>query len=146
VPVAPAGGFAGMLAGLILINPLLSALGGIAGAALGALKEVPIDEEFIKKLSEDLKPGSSALFVAARKGEPETIIEALETCPGQVLRTSLSHRAEDKLRTALKKVNEFRILRFLFAYIQCWCAADIHTQNFGPKYWIDPMATFPVFF
>jgi uncharacterized membrane protein len=37
---------------------------------------------------------------------PETIIEALETYQGKVLQTSLSHRDEDKLRTALQKVNE----------------------------------------
>jgi uncharacterized membrane protein len=111
VPTALAGGFAGMLAGLILINPFFAAIGGITGAAMGtafgALKEIGISEDFIEKLSEDLKPGASALFVATRKGKSETIIEALQTYRGKVLQTSLSHREEDKLRTALQKVDGF---------------------------------------
>lgn len=111
VPVALAGGFVGMLAGLILINPLIAALGGITGAALGtalgALKDVGIDENFIKNLSENLKPGSSALFVATRKGNPEIIIEALKSYKGKILQTTLSHRNEAKLKEALKKADKF---------------------------------------
>lgn len=108
VPAALAGGFAGMLAGLILINPVIAAFGGITGTALGAaagaLADVGISEDFMKKLSEDLKPGSSALFVATRKSKPAIIIEALKSYEGKILQTTLSHTDEDRLRTALKEV------------------------------------------
>jgi len=110
VPVALGGGFVGMLAGLILINPVLAAIGGISGAALGAvagaLKDAGISEDFMKDLSENLKPGASALFVATRQGQPDIIIEALKSYRGKILQTSLSHRDENKLRTALQKANE----------------------------------------
>ena len=109
VPVALGGGFVGMLAGLILINPVLAAIGGITGAALGAgvgaLKDVGISEDFMKNIAQNLKPGSSALFVATRQGNPELIIEALKSYRGKILQTSLSHRDENKLRTALQKAN-----------------------------------------
>jgi uncharacterized membrane protein len=109
VPVALGGGFVGMLAGLILINPVLAAIGGITGAALGAglgaLKDVGISEDFMENLAQNLKPGSSALFVATRQGTPEIIIEALKSYKGKILQTSLSHRDENKLRTALQKAN-----------------------------------------
>ena len=110
VPAALGGGFAGVLAGLILINPIIAAIGGITGAALGAvlgaLKEVGIKEDFMKDLSMGLRPGSSALFVVVHKGRPEKIIEALRPYKGKILQTSLSHQDEAKLKAALEKVNE----------------------------------------
>jgi uncharacterized membrane protein len=112
VPVVLTGGFVRMLAGLILINPLIAALGGISGVALGtalgALKDVGINVGFIKSLSQDLKPGSSALLVATRKDNPEIIIEALKSYKGKILQTTLSHRNEAKLRKALEKVRGFQ--------------------------------------
>ena len=110
VPLALGGGFVGVLAGLILINPLIAAIGGLTGAAwgavLGALKEIGIEEDFMKDLSRNLKPGASALFVVARRGRPEKIVDALKPYKGRILQTSLSHQDEARLKAALEKVNE----------------------------------------
>ena len=56
---AVGGGFWGMLIGLIFLNPILGAVVGAgAGAAAGALSDVGIDDDFMKKLAEQLQPGT----------------------------------------------------------------------------------------
>jgi len=108
IPVALGGGFVGSLVGLILINPALALFGLVAGTGLGAvigsLKEVGIEEKFMKDLASHLKPGTSALFIVAKKAKPEAILKELEKFRGKVLQTSLKHDDEDKLRAALAAV------------------------------------------
>jgi uncharacterized membrane protein len=105
VPVALGGGFVGCLIGLMVINPALALLGLVTGAGLGAvigsLKEVGIDEKFMQDLGFHLKPGTSALFIVAKKAKPKAILEELRKFGGKVLQTSLKHDDEDKLRAAL---------------------------------------------
>ena len=108
VPVALGGGFVGSLVGLILINPVLALFGLVVGtglgAVVGALKEVGIDEKFMNDLGSHLKPGTSALFIVAKKAKPEEILKELKKFSGKVLQTSLKHDDEDKLRAALDAV------------------------------------------
>ena len=106
VPVALGGGFVGCLIGLMVLNPALAFLGIVTGAGLGAvigsLKEVGIEEKFMEDLGSHLKPGTSALFIVAKKAKPEAILEELKRFRGKVLQTSLKHDDEDKLRAALE--------------------------------------------
>lgn len=108
LPLALGGGFVGVLVGLILINPALALFGLIAGtglgAAVGSLREIGIDEKFMKDLGSHLKPGTSALFIVARKAEPEAVLKELKRFGGHVLRTSLKHDDEARLRAALEAV------------------------------------------
>jgi len=108
VPLALGGGFVGTLAGLIVINPALALFGLVAGTGLGAvigsLKEIGIDEKFMKDLGAHLKPGTSALFIVAKKAKPEAILKELEKFRGKVLQTSLKHDDEARLRAALDAV------------------------------------------
>jgi uncharacterized membrane protein len=108
VPLALGGGFVGTLAGLIVINPALALFGFVAGTGLGAvigsLKEIGIDEKFMKDLGAHLKPGTSALFIVAKKAKPEAILKELKRFGGNVLKTPLKHDDEDKLRAALDAV------------------------------------------
>jgi len=108
VPYSLGGGFVGSLVGLILINPALALFGLVAGsglgAAMGSLKEIGIDEKFMKDLGSHLKPGSSALFIVAKKASPEAILEEFKRFGGKVIQTSLKHEDEDKLRAALDAV------------------------------------------
>jgi uncharacterized membrane protein len=89
----------------MVINPALALFGLVAGAGLGAvigsLKEVGIEEKFMEDLGSHLKPGTSALFIVAKKAKPEAILEKLKRFRGKVLQTSLKHDDEDKLRAAL---------------------------------------------
>jgi uncharacterized membrane protein len=107
-PIALGGGFVGSLVGLILINPVLALFGLVAGSGLGAvigsLKEIGIDEKFMQDLGAHLKPGSSALFIVAKRAKPEAILKEVEKFGGKVLQTSLKHDDEAKLRAALDAV------------------------------------------
>ena len=104
-PFALGGGFVGSLVGLILINPALALFGLVAGTGLGAvigsLKEIGIEEKFMEDIGAHLKPGTSALFIVAKKAKPEAILKELKRFRGKVLQTSLKHDDEDKLRAAL---------------------------------------------
>lgn len=99
---AMGGGFWGALVGLIFLNPLLGmAVGAAAGAASGALRDVGIDDKFMKELADGLPPGTSALFVLIRKSTPERVLDELKGTGGKILRTSLTHEDEAKLQAAL---------------------------------------------
>src|SRR4051812_16160719 len=58
------GAFWGMLFGLIFFIPLLGmAIGAGIGALTGSMSDVGIDDSFIRRMREELTPGTSALFV-----------------------------------------------------------------------------------
>jgi uncharacterized membrane protein len=99
---AVSGGLWGALIGLIFLNPLLGlAMGATAGAVSGALTDVGINDNFMKELAATMAPGSSTLFVLARKSTPDKVLEELKGTGGRVLKTSLSNEDEAKLQAAL---------------------------------------------
>ncbi len=101
------GGFWGSLIGLMFLNPLLGlAIGAAAGAATGALKDLGIDDNFMKELAATLNPGSSVLFVLVRKATPDKVLEEIKGSGGKVLKTSLSHDDEAKLQAALSAAKQ----------------------------------------
>jgi uncharacterized membrane protein len=58
------GGFWGLLFGLPFFAPLLGmAIGAAAGGIGGAMKDVGIDDDFIKSVQGNVTPGTSALFL-----------------------------------------------------------------------------------
>jgi uncharacterized membrane protein len=100
---AVGGSFWGMLIGMIFLNPLLgAAVGAGAGALSGKLRDIGIDNNFIKELGETITPGSSALFVLVRKSTPDKVLEELKGFKGKILKTSLTADKEEALREALK--------------------------------------------
>jgi uncharacterized membrane protein len=99
----------GALIGILFLNPLAGmAIGAITGAGAGALTGSMIDygipDDFIKKLSETIPPGSSALFVLFRSVTEDKVLTELEPYKPRVLKTSLSKEQESKLKAALSKV------------------------------------------
>ena len=103
---AVSGGFWGSLIGLIFLNPLLGlAMGATAGAVSGALTDVGINDKFMKDLADTMHPGSSVLFVLARKSTPDKVLEEIKGTGGKILQTSLSHDDEAKLQAALSAVH-----------------------------------------
>jgi len=104
---AVSGGFWGALVGLIFLNPLLGmAVGATAGAVSGALRDVGIDDNFMKELAAGLPAGSSALFVLVRKVTPDRVLEEMKGTGGKILRTSLTHEDETKLQAALSAAKQ----------------------------------------
>ena len=98
----------GTLVGILFMNPLAGmAIGAItgmgAGALSGSLADYGIPDDFIKKLSETIPEGSSALFVLFRSVTEDKVLPEIKPYKPRVLKTSLSNEAEAKLKTALSK-------------------------------------------
>jgi uncharacterized membrane protein len=104
---AATGGFWGALMGLLFLNPLFGfAIGAAAGAVSGALKDVGIDDNFMKSLGETLKPGTAALCVLIRQMTPDKVVEELRKFGGTLIKTNLCNENEAKLREALSSVQK----------------------------------------
>ena len=102
---AVSGGFWGALIGLLFLNPLFGfAVGAAAGAVSGALKDVGIDDNFMKSLGETLKPGTAALCVLIRQMTPDKVVEEIRKFGGTLIKTNLCNENEAKLREALSSV------------------------------------------
>ena len=104
---AVSGGFWGALVGMIFLNPLFGfAIGSAAGAIAGSLRDVGIDDNFMKQLGQTIKPGTAALCVLIRKMTSDKVIEEVQKFGGTVLKTNLCHENEAKLREALASVEK----------------------------------------
>ena len=97
------GGFWGFLFGLLFFIPFFGlALGAGIGALFGHFGEKGIDKEFQKQVRDQLKPGTSALFMVIEQATPDKAIAALQQYGGTVIRTSLSDEDTKKLQDALQ--------------------------------------------
>lgn len=101
------GGLWGTLIGCLFLSPLLgAAVGAAAGGISGALTDIGIDDQFMKQVSANLEPGTSALFALIRRATPDKVLDELQGFGGKVLQTSLTHEEEAKLQTALNTAKE----------------------------------------
>ncbi len=102
---AVSGGFWGMLIGMLFLNPLLgAAVGAGAGAISGRFTDLGINDDFMKELAENFKPGCSAIFILVKKATPDKVLEGLEQFKGKgkVIQTSLTKDEEQGLRAFLE--------------------------------------------
>lgn len=100
---ASGGAFWGLLIGLIFLHPILGVLVGAAsGAVGGALSDYGINDDFMKKVAEILRPGQAALFMMAKRANTDKVIAQLAKHGGTVLRTNLDTTQEHKLREAFE--------------------------------------------
>jgi uncharacterized membrane protein len=104
---ASTGVLIGALAGLLFLNPLAGmAVGGLAGAGFGGLSgsmaDYGINDEFIKELGKTIPKGTSALFFLVKTSTPDKVLPEIERYKPRVLKTSLSRKQEEELRTALE--------------------------------------------
>lgn len=99
---AVSGSFWGLLIGAIFLMPVFGAAVGAASGALGgALTDYGVNDDFMKELSANLQPGNAALFLLITKMTADKVLEAVRGTGGVVLKTSLDHSQEQKLRDAL---------------------------------------------
>ncbi|WP_018653895.1 DUF1269 domain-containing protein [Actinomadura flavalba] len=92
----------GGLIGLIFLNPLLGmAIGGATGAAVGAATDLGVNDDFMRDLGQGLSPGASAVFVLVDSFTPDKVVPELAPLGGQLISTSLSDSAEERLREAV---------------------------------------------
>jgi uncharacterized membrane protein len=104
---AVSGGFWGTLVGVLFLNPLFGmAVGAAAGALSGALTDIGLDDKFMKKMAETIKPGTAALCVLIRSMTADRVVAELQQFGGTLIQTNLSHEDETKLREALAAVQK----------------------------------------
>jgi len=101
------GAFWGMLFGLIFFIPLLGlAIGAGMGALAGSMSDVGIDDAFIRRMREEIQPGTSALFVLSSGAVVDKVKEAFAGQHMMLVETNLSHEQEDKLREVFFEEDE----------------------------------------
>lgn len=104
---AVSGGFWGTLIGLMFLNPLFGmVVGAGAGAISGALRDLGIDDNVMKKIAEALTPGHAALCVLIRQMTADKVLAEIQPFGGTVIQTNLCHENEEKLRTALESAQK----------------------------------------
>lgn len=95
------GSFWGLLFGLIFFVPLLGlAVGAAMGALAGSMSDVGIDDEFIRKVRDNVTPGTSALFVMTSNAVADKVLEQFRTTAASLISTNLSNEQEARLREA----------------------------------------------
>ena len=101
------GAVGGGLLGLVIAGvffPFASLIGGaIAGALVGKVADLGIDQKFVREVSAALTPGSSAIFVLVGEADPDIALAALKPYQGHVYHTSMATTAEQDLRAVLSK-------------------------------------------
>ena len=97
------GALGGLLIGALLFVPVAGLLvGAAAGAMIVKLADLGIDEQFVKDLSAQLQPNSSAIFLLVRHVSPDIVMAALRPYGGTILQTTLSKEAEEHLQANLQ--------------------------------------------
>jgi hypothetical protein len=100
---AASGTMWGALVGLLFLNPLIgAAVGAGAGALSGRLRDIGINDQFMKDTAAALTPGQAALCLLVRKVTADKVLPVMAEFGGKVLHTSLSHEQEVKLQDAIK--------------------------------------------
>ncbi len=95
------GAFWGTLFGLLFFAPFLGlAIGAATGALFGKASDYGINDEFIKKVSDTIKPGMSAVFLLVSDAKMDKVVEALKPYGGKIIHTSLSTEEEKELKEA----------------------------------------------
>lgn len=89
----------GALIGLIFLSPWVGmAMGGIAGALAGKFTDIGIDDDFIREVGEQVKPGSSALFLLIDNWQNSKALRLLADFDASIIRTTMPADEEARLR------------------------------------------------
>lgn len=100
--VGAVGSLTGLIAGALMLHPLLgAALGAAAGAITASIEDTGIEDEFIRPLARGLKPGTSAIFAMVLRAQPEKVLEKFKGFGGEVLVTSIDKEQIARLKATL---------------------------------------------
>lgn len=89
----------GALIGLIFLSPWLGmAAGGLAGALAGKFTDIGIDDDFIREVGENVKPGHSALFMLIDNWENSKSLRLLADFDAVIIHTTMPADEEARLR------------------------------------------------
>ena len=93
------GAFWGLLFGLLFFIPLLGmAIGAGMGALMGSMTDVGIHDDFIRKVRDEVTPGTSALFVMSGNVVADRVLAEFKDTGAHLASSNLSSEQEAKLR------------------------------------------------
>ena len=94
--------FWGFLFGILFFVPIFGmAVGAGLGAIFGKLGQTSIDKGFQDQVRQQVKPGTSALFMILEQFTADKTLEALAPFGGTVIKTSLSDADQAEIQAAL---------------------------------------------
>ncbi len=92
----------GALIGLVFLTPWLGmAVGAVAGALAGKFTDIGIDDDFIREVGEQVRPGDSALFLLIDNWEGSKALRLLADFDATIIRTTMPPDEEARLRAFL---------------------------------------------
>ena len=95
------GTFWGMLIGVLFLAPWMgAAIGAMPCPPPGKMQDYGIDDEFIKRVGNQIEPGHSAVFMLMQSWTEARVLERLRRLGGQIIYTSLSEKDEANLKAA----------------------------------------------
>jgi uncharacterized membrane protein len=95
------GAFWGMLFGFLFFVPFFGlAVGAAMGALGGHYADYGIDDDFIKRVREEVTPGTSALFLMTTNAVVDRVVEEFKGSNFELISSNLSKEQEEQLRTA----------------------------------------------
>jgi uncharacterized membrane protein len=101
------GAFWGLLFGLLFFIPLLGmALGAAVGAIGGSMTDVGIDDDFIKRVRDEVTPGTSALFAMTSDAVTDKVRDAFRGQHVELISTNLSAKQERTLHDVFAESGE----------------------------------------
>ena len=94
----------GLLAGVLLGGPIGGLVGGAAvGAIAGKMKDIGIDDKFIKEVTKGLRPNTSALFLMGKALDQEKMMEEIRPFKATIASTTLPAEREKELQALLRR-------------------------------------------
>lgn len=102
---AATGAMWGGLIGLLFFAPFLGmAIGAGTGALAGKSVDIGVDDTFMKDLAASIQPGSAVLFLLVDQITIDKVVAEMapHQLGGRLLRSSLSHEAEQRLTDAVE--------------------------------------------
>ena len=101
---AMGGAFWGMLFGVIFLVPLFGAIiGATMGALSGSMRDIGINDNFIKDCRDKITEGTSALFLMTMDATIDKVVDAMKQHEFELVSTNLSKEQEEALRAAFEE-------------------------------------------
>jgi len=96
------GAAAGLIAGALFLTPLFGAgVGALIGSVVGRKVDIGLPDDFVRQVSAQLKPQSSALVLVVTSANKQVLLPKLQEQGGVVLSSTLHPESEAKLEAAL---------------------------------------------
>jgi uncharacterized membrane protein len=96
------GGFLGLLIGFVFFPVIGLAIGAIAGGLIGKSLHHDVDKQLINDVTNDLTPGSSALFLLV-EGSAAALVGLFGPYQGKIYQTSVNPELEAQLNDQLSR-------------------------------------------